>query len=55
LRRGRREAVYRAVMLEREGIINIWLVFEVFEIVMNFIRITCALYVDLIEILNSQL
>jgi hypothetical protein len=34
---------------------KIWLVFEILEIVENFIRITYTLYVDLIEILNSQL
>jgi len=40
---------------EREGIINIWLVFGILEIVPNFIRITYTLYVDLVENLNSQL
>ena len=29
--------------------------FEILEIVVNFIRITYTLYVDLIETLNSQL
>jgi len=35
--------------------INIWLVFGIFEIVVNFIRVTCILYVGLMDILNSQL
>jgi len=42
-------------MHRKEGIINIWLVFEIFEIVANFIQITYTLYGDLIEILNLQL
>ena len=39
----------------REGKVNIWLLFETLEIVVNFIRITYTLYIDLIEILNSEL
>jgi len=35
--------------------INIWLVFGILEIVVNFICVTCILYVGLMEILNSQL
>jgi len=35
--------------------INIWRVFKILEIVMNFIRVTCILDVGLMEILNSQL
>jgi hypothetical protein len=42
-------------MQKREGIINIWLMVEVLEIVVNFVRVTYTLYVNLIEILNSQL
>jgi hypothetical protein len=34
--------------IERKGIINIWFVFDILEIVENFIRITYSLYVDLI-------
>jgi hypothetical protein len=34
---------------------NIWLVFEILEIVVNFIGITYTLYFHMIEILNSQL
>ena len=39
----------------REGKINIWLLIEILEIVVNFIRITYTLYIDLREILNSKL
>jgi len=35
--------------------INIWLVFGILEIVVNFILITYTLYVELIEILNLQI
>jgi hypothetical protein len=41
--------------IEREGIINIWLVFGILEIVVNFVSVTFILYVGLMEILNLQL
>jgi hypothetical protein len=41
--------------IEGEGKIIIWLVFEILEVVVNFIQIIYTLYIDLIEILNSQL
>ena len=42
-------------MYRREGKINIWLLFEILEILVNFIRITYTLYIDLIETSNLQL
>jgi hypothetical protein len=44
-----------SLVYRRRRKINIWLVFEILEIVENFIRIIYTLYVDLIETLNSQL
>jgi len=41
--------------IERERMINIRLVFGILKIVVNFIGVTCNLYVGLVEILNSQL
>jgi hypothetical protein len=46
---------YCSVMHKREGMINIWLVFGILEIVVSFICVTCILYVGLMGILNSQL
>ena len=43
--------------MEREKLINIWFVFRIWEFVVNcgdFIRVTCILFVGLMEILNLQ-
>jgi len=42
-------------MHKKEGIFNIWFVFVISKIVVNFILVTCSLFVGLMEILNSHL
>jgi len=44
-----------SIMHKKEGIFNIWFVFVISKIVVNFILVTCSLFVGLMEILNSHL